>query len=111
MDHIHYVRQICGILGNKSLVLSHNDLLKGNILFRAKDKKIFFIDFDFICYNYSSFDIASFFHELQFDYDVKEPPYFSWRKGTREIEEAFEKFLREFVVFQAHDLKNVETLD
>jgi len=62
--YLDYVKKLCKLLGKDNLVLSHNDLHSQNILLRKRDKKIIFIDFDFICYNYRSFDIANFFNEL-----------------------------------------------
>jgi len=41
--------------------------------------KLFFIDFDFVNYNYRSFDIANFFNELYFNYTISYTPYFEYK--------------------------------
>lgn len=46
----------------ESIVFSHNDLLANNVLIDEKHK-FFFIDFEYACYNYRSFDIANYFIE------------------------------------------------
>lgn len=46
---------------SKPFVLSHNDLVSGNIL--LSDKKVFLIDFEFAGYNHPYFDLASLISE------------------------------------------------
>ncbi len=46
---------------NKELVMSHNDLVKGNILF--SNTKTYFIDWEYGSLNYEYFDLASFISE------------------------------------------------
>ena len=49
------------ITKNKPLVMSHNDLVKGNILFSKN--KTYFIDWEYGSLNYEYFDLASFISE------------------------------------------------
>ena len=49
------------ITKNKPLVMSHNDLVKGNILFSKN--KTYFIDREYGSLNYEYFDLASFISE------------------------------------------------
>lgn len=58
------------------MVFSHNDLLIGNILVKP-DNSIVFIDYEYSCYNYETFDFGNYFLESMYDYDVKEWPYFT----------------------------------
>ncbi len=47
----------------KSVVFSHNDLLANNILICEPGKVIKFIDFEYSCYNFRTFDIGNYFVE------------------------------------------------
>lgn len=63
-------------LESSPLVFSHNDLLANNVLLRVPDSKAIFIDYEYSCFNYRIFDIANYFNETEYNYDVTEPPYF-----------------------------------
>lgn len=52
------------------LVLSHNDLVKGNMLF--KEDKLYLLDFEYAGNNIALFDICSFVSENEIDNDAKE---------------------------------------
>ena len=52
------------------LVYAHNDLVKGNLLF--KDKQLIVLDFEYAGLNISLFDIASFISENNLSNDEKE---------------------------------------
>ncbi len=47
----------------KKLVLSHNDMVRGNFLFDDIKDKVYLIDFEYSCINDELFDIASFISE------------------------------------------------
>eukprot|EP00827_Trimyema_finlayi_P001293 TRINITY_DN1484_c0_g2_i3.p1 TRINITY_DN1484_c0_g2~~TRINITY_DN1484_c0_g2_i3.p1 ORF type:complete len:383 (-),score=74.21 TRINITY_DN1484_c0_g2_i3:62-1210(-) len=59
----------------------HNDLLNYNI-FKLKSSlnqnviKLMFIDYEYSGYNYRAFDLANFFVEQTFDYNVNTNPFF-----------------------------------
>lgn len=55
---------------DNDLVLSHNDMLANNILLRTEGKNVEFIDFEYTAYNYRAYDIANYFNESLFDYEV-----------------------------------------
>ena len=58
---------------NKSpVVLSHNDLLLGNIIYNEANDSIKFIDLEYAEVNYQSYDIANHFNEFA---GVEEPDY------------------------------------
>ena len=48
---------------NKFIVLSHNDLLSGNVLYDRENQKVNFVDFEYGSYNYRAFDLANHFCE------------------------------------------------
>ena len=75
-EEIQFIR---GVTPNdpKYFVFSHNDLLANNILVKKESGTVCFIDFEFSQRNLIMFDIGNYFNESQFDYDIKEPPYFS----------------------------------
>ncbi|MFA5235789.1 MAG: choline kinase family protein [Bacilli bacterium] len=52
-------------LGHDPLVFAHNDLVRGNILF--KDDRVFIIDFEYAGINHPLFDLASFITENNID--------------------------------------------
>ena len=52
------------------LVYAHNDLVKGNLLF--KDEQLIVLDFEYAGLNISLFDIASFISENNLSNDEKE---------------------------------------
>jgi thiamine kinase-like enzyme len=54
---------------------SHNDLLANNIL--VQENRVVFIDYEYSSYNYQAFDIANFFNESYYDYNVDVDPYFT----------------------------------
>lgn len=56
--------------------MSHNDLLANNILVRISDGVVEFIDFEYSAYNFRAYDIANYFNEALFNYEVKHPPYY-----------------------------------
>lgn len=55
------IEKMIQISKNKPLVMSHNDLVKGNILFTKN--KTYFIDWEYGSLNYEYFDLASFISE------------------------------------------------
>ncbi|KAF3453676.1 hypothetical protein FNV43_RR04117 [Rhamnella rubrinervis] len=56
---------------NAPVVFAHNDLLSGNIMVNEKEDKLYFIDFEYACYNYRGFDIGNHFNEYAgFDCDI-----------------------------------------
>lgn len=57
-------------------MLSHNDLLANNILVRNSNGQTAFIDYEYSGYNFRGYDIANYFNESLFDYEVEEPPYY-----------------------------------
>lgn len=56
------------------------------MLIREGDGKIIFIDYEYSCYNYRAYDIANYFNECIYDYEVTEAPYFRVLKLTEEQE-------------------------
>ena len=60
----------------ENLVFSHNDLLVNNILIRSEDRMAIFIDYEYSRFNYPAFDIANYFTEASYNYDVTKPPFF-----------------------------------
>ena len=68
-----------------SRVFAHNDALANNILIDHVKKEPFFIDFEYSCPNLRSFDIGNFMVETQFNYDVKEDPYFTVEAGEVDV--------------------------
>ncbi|KAL3279347.1 hypothetical protein HHI36_016854, partial [Cryptolaemus montrouzieri] len=46
------------------VVFAHNDLLLGNIIYNKTKNEVFFIDFEYACYNYQPFDIGNHFAEF-----------------------------------------------
>lgn len=54
------------------VVLSHNDLLLGNIIYNERDESIKFIDLEYAEVNYQAYDIANHFNEFA---GVEEPNY------------------------------------
>ncbi|AUM62587.1 phosphotransferase family protein [Spiroplasma monobiae] len=60
-DYIKEVKDIDGDFNGLDLVLSHNDLVPGNIL--VKENKVIFIDYDYVTLNNNLFDLASFITE------------------------------------------------
>ncbi|KAG9152910.1 hypothetical protein Leryth_012531 [Lithospermum erythrorhizon] len=48
---------------NAPVVYAHNDLLSGNLMFSDEKEKLYFIDFEYGCYNYRGFDIGNHFNE------------------------------------------------
>lgn len=51
-------------IGQKPWVFSHNDLNLKNILFNEKNKKLFFIDFEWARINHPLWDLANFIREV-----------------------------------------------
>jgi len=45
--------------------------LANNVLIKNTNGKYIFIDYEYSTYNYAIFDIANYFNEFAFDYDVK----------------------------------------
>ena len=82
-----------------------------NLIFRKHDKKLFFIDFDYSCYNYRGYDIANFFNEFSFDYSHKEPPFYTYKEPNEATHKAKRQFLRYYLVFSSTDLSNIESID
>jgi thiamine kinase-like enzyme len=58
-------------ISSDGLIFSHNDLLANNVLIANSNHKYIFIDYEYSTYNYRIFDIANYFNEYSFDYDVK----------------------------------------
>lgn len=46
------------------IVLSHNDLLLGNVIYNQKKNNVTFIDYEYASYNYQAFDIGNHFAEF-----------------------------------------------
>lgn len=42
----------------------HNDLLLGNVIYNAEERKVSFIDFEYAMPNYVAFDVANHFNEM-----------------------------------------------
>ncbi|AUB31466.1 phosphotransferase family protein [Spiroplasma floricola] len=59
--YINEIKQYESIFNKLNLVLSHNDLVPGNIL--IKKDKLIFIDYDYVMLNNKFFDLASFITE------------------------------------------------
>ena len=78
-------------------VYSHNDLLANNILLEKGTGKIWFIDFEYLQKNLITFDIGNYFNESQYDYDVKESPYFGVEGGDVDLG-IIEDFLKYYAV-------------
>lgn len=53
---------------NSPIVLAHNDLLLGNILYNPKRESVVFIDYEYTAFNYQAFDIANHFAEFAGNY-------------------------------------------
>lgn len=79
-------------------ILSHNDLLSGNILYLSKSKEIKFVDFEYGTYSYRGFDIANHFNEISgFDcnykkWDPSKEAKLRWLKIYKSGPEESEKF-------------------
>ena len=61
-------------LKTRKMVLSHNDLIYKNILFKKKKKNFFLIDFEYSGYNPKGMDIFSLLNEHLIDYYCKDVP-------------------------------------
>jgi thiamine kinase-like enzyme len=61
------------------IVFAHNDLQEGNIM-RLPDGTLQFIDFEYVSYNYSAYDLANHLAEWTNDYSNPDPPYFWYRE-------------------------------
>lgn len=90
----------------KSIVFSHNDLLANNVLLNDA-KKFFFIDFEYSCFNYRTYDLANYLLESIFNYDVTEPPYFSLNKEPISIE-LIEDVMRHYALRYLYDMSEEE---
>lgn len=77
-------------------MFSHNDLLANNILLRQPDGKAVFIDYEYSCFNYRIFDIANYFVESQYNYDVDSEPYFGILPASEDKQHMKDKFLRAY---------------
>lgn len=49
---------------NSPIVLAHNDLLLGNVLYNPKRESVVFIDYEYTAFNYQAFDIVNHFTEF-----------------------------------------------
>ncbi len=68
------------------------------MLIQQKNNKYIFIDFEYSSYNYPIYDIANYFTEFEFNYDVKNPPFFGINKLPENIQELRERFIRNYVI-------------
>lgn len=64
------------IVPKENLILSHNDVHSGNILVTKKEKRIYFIDYEFYDYNNRAYDAACLFVKSMVNFDVSKPPFF-----------------------------------
>ena len=76
------------------LVLSHNDLHKGNIMFHRENNKIKFLDMEFCKLNLFGLDFVNFVIELNFDYSNY--PLFIYEKI--DFEEKYKLYYRFYQV-------------
>lgn len=63
------------------------------MLIKNSNNKYVFIDYEYSTYNYAIFDIANYFNEFGFDYDVTEPPFFGLNEYPENLEELKKKFI------------------
>ena len=96
-QEMEWVRSIVQPL-EKDLVLSHNDLINGNIL-NLPTKELLLIDFEYSSYNFSMFDIANFITETLIDYTIPEPPYFEFKTGKRDSDERVQSMIKYYLLF------------
>jgi len=61
---------------NSPIVFCHNDLIAGNMMFDDDSQELFFIDYEYGCYNYRGFDVGNHFCEWTLDYSVQDYPKF-----------------------------------
>jgi len=61
---------------NSPILFCHNDLIAGNMMFDDDNQELFFIDYEYGCYNYRGFDFGNHFCEWTLDYSVQEYPKF-----------------------------------
>lgn len=66
----------------QGLVVSHNDLLNGNIM-RMGEDQFTLIDYEYMSFNYPGYDIANFCNECMFDYSYPHAPNFKIHKEKR----------------------------
>jgi len=86
-------------------VTSHNDLHSLNMLFRKGDKKLFLIDYDYCKNNFRSYDVANFFNEFNFNYTLKEEPYFTYENISKKMVLARKNFMKYYLTFVSIDKK------
>lgn len=66
----------------EDLVVSHNDLLNGNIMKMSEDS-FMLIDYEYMSFNYPGYDIANYCNECMIDYSYPEKPNFRFIKERR----------------------------
>lgn len=62
------------------LVLAHNDTNSTNLLIDLMTEKMVILDYEYAGFNYRAFELGNLFNEQQWDYEVKEPPFFAIKK-------------------------------
>ncbi|KAK7866068.1 hypothetical protein R5R35_013567 [Gryllus longicercus] len=80
------------------IVLSHNDLLLGNVIYNPKKNNVTFIDYEYANYNYQAFDIGNHFAEFAGVSDVDYSRYPS------------EEFQREWLKVYLEEYRNSQNL-
>ena len=78
------------------LVICHNDIQQHNIMLSEYQKKIYLIDFEYSGYNYILFDIANYFNEYCFNYEVSNPPYYEYIPNNKVEKEEIINFIQQY---------------
>lgn len=104
------------ILKDQVNVLSHNDLLPGNILFDLNLKKYQFIDFEYSGFNIIGADIVNILIESTYTYDTGVWPDFKRNNtlfgSSEELEQLIHFYLAYFKLFMYKNYKiNFEYLN
>lgn len=84
---------------NYPIVFCHNDFSQANLLLLTDREEfdIKCIDFEFSRYNYRGADIAQHFKESAFDYEVTQPPFYSYSEAAYPSHQVRCKFVRMYL--------------
>lgn len=79
------------------LVLCHNDIWVGNILFKEKTREVFLVDYEMVCYNFPGYDMAKTLLEPMFKRREGSPEY-DLTESLMPTEEDIIDFIRFYLI-------------
>lgn len=96
----------------EEIVLCHNDLLSGNVLFNLENQQLALIDFEYGGYSFPENDIFNMLIESTYDYAITDGLGYDQDMSTFPSEEKLKEILRFYLFFRKHwkDFKNEKDL-